>query len=62
MAREVADDTCSLMAGGVSNTKIYEEGNKETKEIIKASFEEQVFNMDFKPVLPRVEVVISTFH
>jgi methionine synthase I (cobalamin-dependent) len=42
MAREVADDTNTLMAGGVSNTNIYVEGDKESERKIRAMFEEQV--------------------
>ena len=38
-AREVADETGTLMAGGISNTNIYEES---TEEKIRAMFEEQV--------------------
>ena len=39
MAREVADETGTLMAGGICNTNIYAAGNEEK---IKAMFEEQV--------------------
>lgn len=42
MAREVADDTGTLMAGGISNTNIFVEGNLEVEERIRAMFEEQV--------------------
>lgn len=41
MAREVADETNTLMAGGICNTNIYRE-NEEAKERIRAMFEEQV--------------------
>lgn len=42
MAREVADDTNTIMAGGISNTNLYIEGNEEKKKQIRAMFEEQV--------------------
>ena len=42
MAREVADDTGTLMAGGISNTNIYVENSPETEERIRDMFEEQV--------------------
>ena len=42
MAREVADDTGTLMAGGISNTNIYVENSPEVEERIRAMFEEQV--------------------
>ena len=42
MAREVADETGTLMAGGLCNTNIYVTGDKEEKEKIRAIFEEQV--------------------
>ncbi len=42
MAREVADETDTLMAGGISNTNIYIEGDKEIEGRIVAMFEEQV--------------------
>jgi methionine synthase I (cobalamin-dependent) len=42
MAREVADETGTLMAGGVCNTNIYVEGDKENHAKIRAMFEEQV--------------------
>ena len=42
MAREVADDTGTLMAGGVSNTNIYIEGDEVSHKKIRAMFEEQV--------------------
>ena len=42
MAREVADDTNTLMAGGVCNTNIYVEGDKECEDKIRAMFQEQV--------------------
>ena len=42
IAREVADDTGTLMAGGVSNTNIYVENDKEVEGRIRAMFEEQI--------------------
>ena len=42
MAREVADETNTLMAGGVSNTNIYVSDDKEKKKQIRDMFEEQV--------------------
>ena len=42
IAREVADDTNTLMAGGVCNTNLYVKGNKETEDKIRAIFDEQV--------------------
>ena len=42
IAREVADDTGTLMAGGISNTNIYVENSPEVEERIRAMFEEQV--------------------
>lgn len=42
MAREVADDSGTLMAGGISNTNIYVAGDKEAEAKIRAMFEEQV--------------------
>ena len=42
IAREVADDTGTLMAGGISNTNIYVENNEEVEGRIWAMFEEQV--------------------
>ena len=44
IAREVADDTGTLMAGGISNTNIYVEGDKECKEKIRTMFSEQVYS------------------
>ena len=44
IAREVADDTGTLMAGGVSNTNIFLEGNKESERKIRAMFDEQVWH------------------
>lgn len=45
MAREVADDTNTIMAGGISNTNLYTEGNEEKKKQIRAMFEEQVLRV-----------------
>lgn len=42
MAREVADDTGTIMAGGICNTNCYIEGNLESEEQIRSMFEEQV--------------------
>ena len=42
MAREVADDTGTLMAGGISNTNIYVKGDKDSERRVRAMFEEQV--------------------
>ncbi len=42
MAREVADDTGTIMAGGISNTNCYIEGNTESEDKIRSMFEEQV--------------------
>ena len=42
IAREVADNTGTLMAGGISNTNIYVENSPEVEERIRAMFEEQV--------------------
>ena len=42
IAREVADDTGTLMAGGVSSTNLYKKGDKESEEKIRAMFVEQV--------------------
>ena len=42
IAREVADETGTLMAGGVSNCNVYEKGDKESKKEVRAIFEEQV--------------------
>ena len=42
IAREVADDTGTLMAGGISNTNIYKPGDKEAEKKIRDMFEEQV--------------------
>ena len=43
MAREVADETGLLMAGGVCNSKLYyPEANEERLKEIRAMFEEQV--------------------
>lgn len=43
VAREVADDTGTLMAGGISNTNIYMAGDKEREGRIRAMFAEQVW-------------------
>lgn len=42
MAREVADSTNTLMAGGISNSNIYVAGDEERGEKIRAMFKEQV--------------------
>ncbi|XP_070568439.1 betaine--homocysteine S-methyltransferase 1-like [Ptychodera flava] len=42
MAREVADDTGTLMAGNISNTNLYSPEKKENDPIIKEIFKEQV--------------------
>lgn len=42
IAREIADDTGTLMAGGLCNTNIYIAGDKEVETKIRAMFEEQV--------------------
>ena len=42
IAREVADDTGTLMAGGLCNTNIYMKGSKESEDKIRAMFQEQV--------------------
>ena len=42
MAREVADDTGTLMAGGLCNTNIYVKGEEECEDKIRAIFNEQV--------------------
>ena len=42
IAREVADDTGTLMAGGISNTNIYVENSPDAEERIRSMFEEQV--------------------
>ncbi len=42
IAREVADDTGTLMAGGISNTNLYKPGDKEVERTIRSMFEEQV--------------------
>ena len=42
IAREMADDTGTLMAGGISNTNIYKPGDKEAEKKIRDMFEEQV--------------------
>ena len=42
MAREVADDTGTIMAGGICNTNCYIEGNMESEEKIRSMFVEQV--------------------
>ncbi len=45
IAREVADDTNTLMAGGICNSNIYVAGDKENEGKIRAMFEEQVRNL-----------------
>ena len=42
MAREVADDTGTLMAGGLCNTNIYVPDDKEVEKKVRTMFEEQV--------------------
>ena len=42
MAREVADNTGTLMAGGICNTNIYVKGDKDSERRIRDMFEEQV--------------------
>ena len=42
IAREVAHDTGTLFAGGISNTNIYVPGNKDSMKKVQAMFEEQV--------------------
>ncbi|ELU10765.1 hypothetical protein CAPTEDRAFT_200198 [Capitella teleta] len=42
IAREVANETNTLMAGNISNTTIYEPGNKESEEKVREIFKEQV--------------------
>lgn len=42
IAREVADNTGTLMAGGISNTNIFKPGDKDSERRIRAMFEEQV--------------------
>ena len=42
MAREVADETGTIMAGGISNTNVYIEGNSESEDKVRSMFEEQV--------------------
>ena len=42
MAREVADKTGTIMAGGISNTNIYVAGDEEKKKQIRDMFKEQV--------------------
>ncbi len=42
IAREVADETGTLMAGGISNTNLYKPGDKEVERTIRSMFEEQV--------------------
>ena len=53
IAREVADDTGTLMAGGLCNTNIYIEGNTETEDKIRAIFEEQVLALTHTQILKR---------
>ncbi len=42
IAREVANDTGTLMAGGICNTNLYVEGNLESEDQIRTMFQEQV--------------------
>ena len=42
IAREVADKSGTLMAGGISDTDLYKEGDPESEDRIRAIFEEQV--------------------
>lgn len=42
IAREVADDTGTLMAGNICNSTVYQPGNKELIEKTRAMFKEQV--------------------
>ena len=42
LAREVANDTGTLMAGNVCSTRLYEQGGKEKEAEIRSIFEEQV--------------------
>jgi methionine synthase I (cobalamin-dependent) len=42
IAREVADDTGTLMAGGLCSTSLYVKGDKEKEDEIRDIFEEQV--------------------
>ena len=44
MAREVATDTGTLMAGGVCNTNIYVPGDKEKEAEIRQMFTNQVLS------------------
>ncbi len=46
MARQVADETGTLMAGGISNTNIFVSGDEEKKKQIRDMFEEQVILVD----------------
>ena len=65
IAREVADDTDTLMAGGVSNTNIYVENSPEVEERIRAMFEEQVSEKLLLVTLTAVLVegdVLINFH
>ena len=41
LAREIADETSTLMAGGISNTNIYIEGDREAEQKVRSMFEEQ---------------------
>ncbi len=42
IAREVADKNRTLMAGGISDTDLYKEGDRDSEDHIRAIFEEQV--------------------
>ena len=48
IAREVADDTDTLMAGGICNTNIYIQGDQDAEKRIRSMFEEQVGLLDKK--------------
>ena len=42
IAREVADETGTLLAGNISNTNIYDPGEEKSVKAVRAMFEEQV--------------------
>ena len=42
MAREVADETGTLMAGGICNTNTLVKGDEKSENKIRAMFDEQV--------------------
>ena len=42
LAKEVAVETGTLMAGGMCSSKIYEEGNEENHKIVRGLFQDQV--------------------